>query len=129
MGVLDQNIIRTEIPHSGWDMFEINPRLKQPSPTAEGESSPFVVQNYDNWKSGIAFDAPLPLARHMPAIVAVGGGKGGVGKSIVSANLGTTLAQFGYRVLVVDVDLGCSNLHSHFGVPMPKRTLADFLVR
>ncbi len=109
-------------------MFEINPRLKQPNPAPEGEASQFVSLHYNNWKAGLSFDAPLPLARHMPAILAVGGGKGGVGKSIVSANLAATLAQYGYRVLVVDMDLGCSNLHSHFGVAMPKRSLADFLL-
>jgi flagellar biosynthesis protein FlhG len=109
-------------------MFEINPRLKQPSPTSEGDVSQFVAAHYNNWKAGLSFDAPLPLSRQMPAILAVGGGKGGVGKSIVSANLAATLAQFGYRVLVVDLDLGCSNLHSHFGVSMPKRSLVDFLI-
>lgn len=109
-------------------MFEINPRLKQPSPASEGDVSQFVATHYNNWKAGLSFDAPLPLSRQMPAIVAVGGGKGGVGKSIVSANLAATLAQFGYRVLVVDLDLGCSNLHSHFGVSMPKRSLVDFLI-
>jgi flagellar biosynthesis protein FlhG len=109
-------------------MFEINPRLKQPSPASEGDVSQFVTMHYNNWKAGLSFDAPLPLSRQMPAILAVGGGKGGVGKSIVSANLAATLAQFGYRVLVVDLDLGCSNLHSHFGVSMPKRSLVDFLI-
>lgn len=109
-------------------MFELNSRLKQQSPATEGDGSQFVNLHYNNWKAGLSFDAELPLVSQMPAILAVGGGKGGVGKSIVSANLGATMAQFGYRVLVVDLDLGCSNLHSHFGVSMPKRSLVDFLI-
>ncbi|MCX6128648.1 MAG: AAA family ATPase [Proteobacteria bacterium] len=109
-------------------MLEINPRWKQPNPASEGDSSQFVAQNYNNWKIGLPFETNLPPARQLPSILAVGGGKGGVGKSIVSANLAATLAQFGYRVLVIDLDLGCSNLHSHFGVAMPKKTLADFVL-
>src|SRR4051794_24468383 len=37
-------------------------------------------------------------------IIAVGGGKGGIGKSMVSANLGIALARHGHRVLLVDGD-------------------------
>lgn len=109
-------------------MFDINPRAKPFTPPPDGDLSLFVSQNYNAWKAGLGFDAPLPLAKNLPAIIAVGGGKGGVGKSIVSANMAATLSQFGYRVLVVDLDLGCSNLHTHFGVSMPKRSLSDFLV-
>ncbi len=109
-------------------MFEISSRMKQPNPAVDTDSGQFVVQNHANWRLGLPFDAILPPATQMPAVVAVGGGKGGVGKSIVSANLAATLAQFGYRVLVVDLDLGCSNLHSHFGISMPKKSLAEFLL-
>lgn len=96
--------------------------------SADHEGSAFVEQHFQNWRLGLPFDVMLPQARQMPAILAVGGGKGGVGKSIVSANLAATISQFGYRVLVVDLDLGCSNLHSHFGVSMPKKNLADFVL-
>ncbi len=109
-------------------MFEINPRFKQQNATLEAELSTYVTQNFSAWKLGLPFDLNLSHPKQMPAVIAVGGGKGGVGKSIVSANLGANLAQFGYRVLIVDLDLGCSNLHSHFGVAMPKKSLADFLL-
>ncbi len=99
-----------------------------PNKSVDNEGSTFVQQHYQNWKLGLPFDTHIPSAKHMPAILAVGGGKGGVGKSIVSANLAATLSQFGFRVLVVDLDLGCSNLHSHFGVAMPKKTLSDFVL-
>lgn len=43
-------------------------------------------------------------------IISVTSGKGGVGKTNLSANLGISLSQFGYRVLVFDADLGLANL-------------------
>src|SRR5687768_14111356 len=60
-------------------------------------------------------------------IIAVGGGKGGIGKSMVSANLGVALAQAGLNVLLVDADLGGANLHTCLGVGQPTATLSDFL--
>ena len=62
-----------------------------------------------------------------PRIFAVGGGKGGVGKSIVASNLALALAATGQRTAVVDVDLGGANLHTLFGVARPRATLADFV--
>lgn len=62
-------------------------------------------------------------------IIAVGGGKGGIGKSLVSANLGIALAQRGAKVILVDVDLGGANLHTCLGVPQPKVSLSDFVDR
>jgi flagellar biosynthesis protein FlhG len=59
----------------------------------------------------------------------VGGGKGGIGKSMVSANLGIALAQAGNRVLMVDADLGGANLHTCLGVPQPQTSLSDFLAQ
>jgi flagellar biosynthesis protein FlhG len=60
-------------------------------------------------------------------LLAIGGGKGGVGKTFVTANLATALAKLGKRVLVVDVDLEGANLHTCLGVPAPQRSLADFV--
>jgi len=60
---------------------------------------------------------------------AVGGGKGGTGKSLVTANLGLTLARMGHRVCLLDADLGTANLHTFLGLEAPQRTLSDFLER
>ncbi|ADO71599.1 CobQ/CobB/MinD/ParA nucleotide binding domain protein [Stigmatella aurantiaca DW4/3-1] len=57
----------------------------------------------------------------------MGGGKGGIGKTLVSANLGIALAQAGMRVLLVDADLGGANLHTCLGVGQPSATLSDFV--
>lgn len=60
-------------------------------------------------------------------IWAVGGGKGGVGKSFVTANLAVGLAQRGHQVVVVDADLGGANMHTCLGIDHPPHTLADFV--
>jgi flagellar biosynthesis protein FlhG len=68
---------------------------------------------------------PLAMA---PQVVAIGGGKGGVGKSLVAANVGIFLATLGKRVILVDGALGAPNLHLFAGVPRPSRSLAEALV-
>lgn len=60
-------------------------------------------------------------------IVSVGGGKGGVGKSLVAASLGIELARRGCRVVLVDCDLGGANLHTCLGIDPPRRTLSEFV--
>ena len=60
---------------------------------------------------------------------AVGGGKGGVGKSLTSVNLATYLAMMGRRVVLIDGDLGGADLHTLLGMAPPKRSLAHFLGR
>jgi flagellar biosynthesis protein FlhG len=57
----------------------------------------------------------------------VGGGKGGVGKTFLSANLAISLARSGYRVIAIDTDVEGPNLHTLLGVKAPSRTLADFI--
>lgn len=61
-------------------------------------------------------------------VLAIGGGKGGVGKSILTANLGAGLAKKGKKVIVVDLDLGGSNLHTYFGIRKLEKGLFDFLL-
>ncbi len=74
----------------------------------------------------------LPPGRSEPTrarMIAVGGGKGGVGKSFLVVNLATALARQGHRVVVVDVDLEGANLHTCLGVPPPLASLADFVAQ
>jgi flagellar biosynthesis protein FlhG len=58
---------------------------------------------------------------------AIGGGKGGVGKSLVSANVAICLALMGNKVVAVDLDLGGANLHTCLGLPIPSVTLSDYV--
>ena len=57
-------------------------------------------------------------------IMAVTSGKGGVGKTFISANLAAALAERGERVLVLDADLGLANLDVVLNL-QPKLTLHD----
>ncbi|MBL7049805.1 MAG: AAA family ATPase [Nitrospira sp.] len=58
---------------------------------------------------------------------AIGGGKGGVGKSLTSVMLGASLAKWGKKVILVDADLGGGNLNTLTGIKYPRYTLADFI--
>lgn len=60
-------------------------------------------------------------------VIPVASGKGGVGKSLLSANLAIALGQAGKRVLLADLDLGASNLHLVLGVPSPKTSIGTWL--
>jgi flagellar biosynthesis protein FlhG len=60
-------------------------------------------------------------------IWSVGGGKGGIGKSVFTANIGCALAMAGKKVVLVDADLGGANLHTYFGIKFPERGLEDFI--
>lgn len=64
-----------------------------------------------------------------PKIWAVGGGKGGVGKSVVSVLLAMDLARNSQRTVLVDADLGGANLHTMLGIKTPIRTLNDFVIK
>lgn len=60
-------------------------------------------------------------------IIAVGAGKGGVGKSFFSSSLAYFFAQMGQKTLLVDLDLGAANLHTWLGEGMPQVGINEFL--
>ncbi len=60
---------------------------------------------------------------------AIGGGKGGVGKSFFSANLAISLAATGAKVVAIDLDLGGANLHTCLGENIPEFTLTDYFTK
>ena len=71
----------------------------------------------------IMSNSPITSAKIIP----VAGGKGGVGKSIFTANLSRALAAKGERCVAIDLDLGCSNLHSFLGFDNIHPGIGDFL--
>jgi flagellar biosynthesis protein FlhG len=63
----------------------------------------------------------------MTRILPIASGKGGVGKSVIAANLGLALAGRGRAVVLVDMDLGASNLHTCLGIRNKHPGLGDFV--
>jgi flagellar biosynthesis protein FlhG len=66
---------------------------------------------------------------HDKIIAAIGGGKGGVGKTLITTTLGVALAKSGKRTVLVDMDFAGANLHHAFGVLNPSLSLTDFFYR
>ncbi len=60
-------------------------------------------------------------------IIAVGAGKGGVGKSFFSSSLAYFLAQMGHKTLLIDLDLGAANLHTWLGEGLPPVGINEFI--
>ncbi|MFA5073221.1 MAG: P-loop NTPase [Nitrospirota bacterium] len=63
------------------------------------------------------------------SILAIGGGKGGVGKSIFAIAIATSLARRGHRVILADLDLGAANLHTYLGILKRTPTIANFILQ
>lgn len=63
---------------------------------------------------------------HAVKVIAVTGGKGGVGKTNLSINLGVALAEMRRRVVLMDADLGLANIDVLLGL-QPRFTLSDVL--
>jgi flagellar biosynthesis protein FlhG len=60
-------------------------------------------------------------------IIPIASGKGGVGKSLLAANLALVLARMGHRVVLADLDFGGSNLHLILGIRGVTTGLGTFL--
>ncbi len=63
----------------------------------------------------------------MSEIYSIGSGKGGVGKSFITASLGALIARHGKKVALIDLDLGASNLHTFIGIKNPHKGIHQFL--
>jgi len=78
-----------------------------------------------SWDGVDQADGLRRLSNQKPVqVIAVTGGKGGVGKSSVCANLGVALSMLDRKVMILDGDLGLANIDVMFGL-QPRLTLAD----
>ncbi len=85
--------------------------------TEKSASAPIAIK--DKITSGSSF-------KRGTNIIAVGSGKGGVGKTWFSITLASALSKMGKRVLLFDGDLGLANVDVQLGL-MPKRDLNDVI--
>jgi flagellar biosynthesis protein FlhG len=71
-----------------------------------------------------SIEVDLEGMRGARRLLAVGGGRGGVGKSLIAQNLAVYFAQLGKSVVLVDADPTGTNLHTQFGLSA-HRTASD----
>lgn len=94
--------------------------LKMKFPQASTSASSNVRVNIPSRALG-------PSNHSQKVVWAIGGGKGGIGKTLLTSNMAVYLSWLNRRVIVVDMDLGGANLHTSLGVDVPTRTLSDLV--
>jgi flagellar biosynthesis protein FlhG len=103
-------------------------KAKRYHPDLHGYQSPEMVErrkerfikireSYETLRNYILKEATPPVSKdiHRGTIIAVGGAKGGIGKSIFSADLAVLFSRMGHGTVLIDLDLGGANLHLYFG--------------
>lgn len=83
----------------------------EPSEAAPSERLPKIPPT-----AGHVIPAPPPVKGRAPVIVFCSG-RGGVGKTALTAAACVAAASWGMRVCALDLDLSCGNLYSCFGIP------------
>ena len=63
--------------------------------------------------------------QHKTELIALGSGKGGAGKTVISASMAAGLASMNKKVVVVDMDFGCANLYKVMGMDEPKTSCVE----
>ncbi len=101
-------------------------RNPAPSPKAVPDTTAAAPPSEPPTNLGDVIPLRSAVPRLSPTVIAVTSGKGGVGKTNISANLAIALGQRGARVLAIDADLGLANLDIVMGVA-PTYTTADLL--
>ncbi|CAB5668326.1 cell division inhibitor MinD [Comamonas aquatica] len=104
-------------------MYSPPPWARQMASTESIEMSD-VLSPLHPTKANTPGGEPRTIRTSNAHIIAVTSGKGGVGKTFVSANLAAALTRLGMRVLVLDADLGLANLDVVLNL-YPKVTLHD----
>src|SRR5689334_8038300 len=101
---------------------------RETSTSGNEEGSLFNSSSLDS--NPVNFDSiKSTIPSRVKQVWSVGGGKGGVGKSLVASSLAIALSRMGNKVVAIDLDLGGANLHTSLGADLPKQTLSDFFSR
>jgi flagellar biosynthesis protein FlhG len=90
-----------------------------------------IRESYDTLKPllSVSVSRGHHINRPRQKVIAIGGAKGGIGKSILAANLGVLLAARNNRTALIDLDLGSANLHLYLGGQRPRHTLNDYVYK
>lgn len=105
-------------------------RLNPLSPKEQAPEALSVIRDsYETLASYFRGGAqPAEDVQRKGKIIAIGGAKGGIGKSVIAANLGVLLSTRGFKVALVDLDLGGANLHLCLGSKvLLQKNINDFL--
>lgn len=94
--------------------------MPEPDDLSPGGVSPTLVPELPRMPA-----AADPLGARRRRVIAVGGGRGGVGKTLLTVNLGVFFAQLGRNVVVCDADPFSSNLHAVLGLVAPPLTTLE----
>ena len=84
--------------------------------TSPPNGPPPVYLSGNGAAPGTAAIYPAPAGSRRGQVITITSGKGGVGKTTTTANLGTALAMLGKRVAVIDADIGLRNLDVVMGL-------------
>ncbi len=76
----------------------------------------------------LPFLSGLTNKKQVKRVIAIGGSKGGIGKTVVSVNLALALSRIGKSVVIFDADLGNANCHTLLGVRRIEKSLDDYLL-
>ena len=101
--------------------------LEQAQPLADQSLKNSLIREKSPSENRVVKPDTAGSKKSSKKILAVGGAKGGVGKSMLAANLAVGLAILGHKVVLADLDLGGADVHLYTGVKALSKTWNDFL--